>query len=529
MSSELKDQLLAALQWLGLAPWSASLVVLAMVGAFWFSKKVLPAELPHDSLRQGFLLNLRRVGQGWRYYRIGLDRALRRLDYWIGDDTVNRRGTARISLLSDWFRGNANPWTDRSYDWCLRLALLYPFLGLSATWLVSGVGRLGTLPILETAHLGWRLLIVASLLAFGFVFKRFLHTSGWRSWAYFAIAVAFSLAGAGAGVGVGAGGVAADLAGAAVGVFVVAVAFAVVGAVPVGIAIGAAVAGAVGVAVAVAFSLAVPAAGAGAVAVAGIVVLPVAFVVALGIYFLSNAVKRQGMAGAGSALFWAGMLGMLLTALWLGEPSEASSLPLLLLGFLPLVNAPLDWISLGLTRGLLREALVRRGAWGLVFSTFDLLLAMGLMVPLICLTVGIIRVANMAAGGGEAPFDLGGVIAEIRQSPADPAHYWVYFMFFSTLIPTLIHAGLAVVGMITGIVSTFGIVADKVEQQLKATDGYKSTSLSVGWPLVIGALVGVLLVGVFAAIAHVPILPAALGWFGRSLLAVASWAATVGT
>ncbi|MCB1736605.1 MAG: hypothetical protein KDI42_00615 [Gammaproteobacteria bacterium] len=115
---------------------------------------------------------------------------------------------------------------------------------------------------------------------------------------------------------------------------------------------------------------------------------------------------------------------------------------------LPLLNALWDWLSLGLTRGLLtaiRQG-THQGLMPLLWGMLDFLLAFVFLAGIVATVVAALALANRLslAGGGSWVVDLGALFRELREAPGDSAHWWVYFMFLSTLIPTLIH--LLVVG-----------------------------------------------------------------------------------
>ena len=74
----------------------------------------------------------------------------------------------------------------------------------------------------------------------------------------------------------------------------------------------------------------------------------------------------------------------------LGEQSnEQGNAYLLFLGVLPLLNAPLDWLSLGLTRGLLRAVFWRVGSWSvcLGISVVSLVIAFSSMFGLVAVVI----------------------------------------------------------------------------------------------------------------------------------------------
>ncbi|MGV6808677.1 MAG: hypothetical protein ACWA5U_02275 [bacterium] len=121
----------------------------------------------------------------------------------------------------------------------------------------------------------------------------------------------------------------------------------------------------------------------------------------------------------------------------LGSTIRAS---LIFIGFLPIINAFFDYLSIGLTRYLLQKSLQSRFPALLGFvdaigaAVFFLLLKASLLTLFILL-----QDAN-----GEPLLPLlgeAGLLKQIEQQPHD--FYWLYFVLFSTLIPTILHLNLA--------------------------------------------------------------------------------------
>ncbi|MEZ5535861.1 MAG: hypothetical protein R3F02_09560 [Thiolinea sp.] len=110
---------------------------------------------------------------------------------------------------------------------------------------------------------------------------------------------------------------------------------------------------------------------------------------------------------------------------------------------LPLVNAPLDWLSLGFTRGLLQA--VRTGnhsGWRtLIWAAADLLLAFFFLFLITAVLVGVTALGNAVAG--KTLVDLGCILSNLQADMSHPDHWWIYFMLLSTLVPTLFHFALA--------------------------------------------------------------------------------------
>jgi hypothetical protein len=99
---------------------------------------------------------------------------------------------------------------------------------------------------------------------------------------------------------------------------------------------------------------------------------------------------------------------------------------LLFVGLLTLLNAPLDWASLGVTRALLRRGLELGGWWPYLLAFVDAALA-GVIVALLALTMvlGVQAFDELAVhGGGMAVLPLGALFDGIAKNPAAPEYWW---------------------------------------------------------------------------------------------------------
>ncbi len=252
-------------------------------------------------------------------------------------------------------------WTAPAFDRCLLLALIYPIATIFIIWATTGhVGPAEAALDLKPDIPGWRRgLAVAAIGISIFAAWRYAQTKGGKRRIFSTVAalifivagavaptVAFAFAGAGAG------------AGAVAGAFAVAVAVFVAFAVAVAFPFAGAVAGAFAVAVAVfvAFAFAGP--------------FPFAVVVAFAVALAAIAVLGQiaierGWQGPFLAVYLlAGIAACFVAAPFLAplETWKEAGPVLLFLGLLTLLNAPVDWLSLGLTRALLRRG-VELGGW----------------------------------------------------------------------------------------------------------------------------------------------------------------------
>ena len=124
------------------------------------------------------------------------------------------------------------------------------------------------------------------------------------------------------------------------------------------------------------------------------------------------------------------------------------------LALLPLVNAVFDWLSLGLTRTLLRLAQVQLTAGhplrASLFGLVDLVVALGFLVALALTATALLQTTNLLlpASATGAGFDLHTTFAAFCRPGIAWEYGWVYVTLFSTLIPTVLHLSLAVFALL---------------------------------------------------------------------------------
>ena len=125
-----------------------------------------------------------------------------------------------------------------------------------------------------------------------------------------------------------------------------------------------------------------------------------------------------------------------------GDPMVANTI--LFLMVLPVVNAVLDWASIGVTRSLLRRAVHARSAsHRLAIALFDVFVAILLVFVLTIATVGLLRLVNYThslSGGSTVLVDYDAILDLIAASPGDPALWWIYAILFTVFLPSVIHA-----------------------------------------------------------------------------------------
>lgn len=281
-----------------------------------------------------------------------------------------------------------------------------------------------------------------------------------------------------------------------------------------------------------AFAAAAVAAGAFALAAAGALGAAAAFVAAGALAFI--------FAGAGAGAFafatfflqrWWGrrtgrplsaqfaylmlLLLSLIAAVLFGAPridrlTDDASL-ILFLGFLPMLNALADFASTGLTRFCLRRGL-SGSAWK--WALYDLLGAAAIFGVLVLCLIAVAEWVRWP--GGIALIDLTGTLADIRANPRD--YWWLYITFLSTLLPTALHASVAIISIgLTWFKPLRGFIVDGLTV---GADGDSTWGMAAVWVLsvclTVSLMIPVLIIG-----SGIPALP----WIGFGLLSMFEWIA----
>ncbi len=398
-------------------------------------------------------INQLKANNWGKNYLNALGWLLDKVSGWIGD----REKLNQIYVTPAYPKGilnkafGFNPFTPESYDKCLRMVFLYPILSFFIAWAMGGSGQVGGYEFFgkEAATLEvwqrWVLLggMVASLaMSFWLLFR-------WQGRQWLVLILVVLLWSGLTGL------VGGDFAKA---LFVFGVFFGIVFLPMYGAgwltglllyrsvrrshdaiyraAFASAVAGAV----------ASSAVASSAVAIAIAIAFAFAFVVA-GIIIVLLGAMQQWTDGKGKVgWFWLFYSVVFLALGYVSVRYSPDSKYMVLLLFwlvLPLVNAPLDWLSLGVTRGLLQAARAgHHGGWpALGFGLLDLGFALVFLFLIAAVLVLATALGNVMAG--KTLVDLNVMLAQVRANPLDVNEWWVYFMMLSTLVPTLVHFALA--------------------------------------------------------------------------------------
>ena len=193
---------------------------------------------------------------------------------------------------------------------------------------------------------------------------------------------------------------------------------------------------------------------------------------------------------------------------------------LFFMGLLTLINAPVDWFSLGLTRALLRRGLECGGWAPFLFALADAALAVLVIVGLtIAMVVGVQAFDELAeAGGGKALLQLLPLFDGIEAHPAAPEYWWAYALVLSTMIPSLVNLMLGGASLIRGIPGLPAVLLRKMPER-KAVPAFDRAWIAL---VLTSQMVGGAILGALAqlALAYVLIFYA-MPWAGLELLDLA--------
>ena len=400
----------------------------------------------------------------------------------------------------------ARAWSHGLLNLCLLLAVAYPILSLLVYWALSGeAGRIGPLVVLPAEQERLNRVMVIGAVALMVVGGRWLVRASTLQQVLIAAGLlAVALASALVVTVTYRGAVTVAVAGA----FSATVAFSrkVAGA------------GALAVAFALAFGVGVANGFSGSfgltitnIAASAVAIALASAVAIMGASAVAVAQVRLGRRTGRPAAALGGYMLLLWLALWIvtvnAPPSDAQTSALLLfLGFLPLLNAAADFASVGLTRWLLRRGVRGNLAW---HAGLD---ALSALAVLLALGFALIATVHLARPAGGAPLiDLAALFADLRDPVAAHDYYWLYFCFFSTLLPTALHLGVGCFGLFTLISRRLG---RPIAAGLASTIEAKQRAASLAFTIC------------FALAVWLPamLIWQALVWLGRPALDALLWA-----
>jgi hypothetical protein len=405
---------------------------------------------PHSLERQEYNALRKSLAEGnlaVRLYTDWLAKTLNAVDRFFGDAEHADR-----TLFPHAFglQTTAPLWTAAAFDRCLLLALLYPIATIFAVWTISNhfgpaeaaLGLRGDVP-------AWgRGLIILAIIFQTFAGFKMSRSKGWHKsvWGIFAFTFAFTFSFAGAAVGAvaiafAAGGTVAIAAASALGIGIpgaAASAFAVGAGILFFVPPGDGVVSFVGV-------------GAGV----GVSAVAIIFVCA----WLSHKSARGGWHGLFLFIHGAFFAAACLLAAYAASPLRTwvtLGPELLFLGLLALLNAPFDWLSLGLTRALLRRGLERQGWWPYLYSFVDAALAGIIIAALaIAMVIGVQAFDELAVlGSGKASsavLPLDKLFNGLAAHPSEPEYWWLYALLLSTMIPSLVNLAIGGASLMRGV------------------------------------------------------------------------------
>jgi hypothetical protein len=128
---------------------------------------------------------------------------------------------------------------------------------------------------------------------------------------------------------------------------------------------------------------------------------------------------------------------------------------LLFLGLFTIVNAPVDWLALGLTRALLRRGLSQGGWRPFLCALIDLVAAMALVVGLaFAMVLAAQAFDDFAVLGGRSKahiLEVAPLLDQLQANPAASENAWVWFTLFSSMIPSALNLMIACFSFLRGL------------------------------------------------------------------------------
>jgi len=140
---------------------------------------------------------------------------------------------------------------------------------------------------------------------------------------------------------------------------------------------------------------------------------------------------------------------------------------LLFLGPVTLVTALFGWLSLGVTRALMRRGLERQKWWPHLYAFIAALLALVVMVFLAMVMAAAVQLFDDLAvfGGGKPVFPpVLEFLVAIKADPGNPEYWWIYATLFSIMLPSLINLFVAGISLARGVPGVSSWLMGKVRE-----------------------------------------------------------------
>ena len=169
--------------------------------------------------------------------------------------------------------------------------------------------------------------------------------------------------------------------------------------------------------------------------------------------------------------------------------------PLLLFqGLLTLINAPFNWVSIGLTRALLWRGLELGGWWPYFLGVANAVLATAIVAALTLTMVIAVQAFDelVRHGGGSPILPLDPLFEGISKNPGAPEYWWIYALLLATMIPSLLSLMIGGASLISGMPGLPSLIL-RFMPEGKAVPAFDRTWLAITLTLQIfsGAILGI--------------------------------------
>ena len=147
---------------------------------------------------------------------------------------------------------------------------------------------------------------------------------------------------------------------------------------------------------------------------------------------------------------------------------------LLFFGLLSALNAPFNWFSLGVTRGLLRRGIESNDWWPYFYALLDATVAVFVIILLTFVLVLAVQAFDLLAvvGGGtgkvvlpligQANGNVEPLLDGIANNPAAPQYWWLYGLLLFALVPSIANLVIGGLSLSRGI----PLITNYVRQQM---------------------------------------------------------------